>query len=131
MVGGAFVAAACTATYSARAAAGATVGDTDTSPEQFEQCRLVRDIFGNPFRAPPPPPPSVRTWNDGTVLRLATATYEDRVLPAGTFRADRVAVLADALEEAGCRDADLLGHLRGPVPHVRGCFAVDLLLGRS
>jgi hypothetical protein len=40
-------------------------------------------------------------------------------------------VLADALEEVGCTDAGLLGHLRGPGPHVRGCWAVDLLLGRS
>jgi hypothetical protein len=43
----------------------------------------------------------------------------------------RLAVLADALEEAGCADANLLGHLRGPGPHVRGCFALDLLLGKQ
>jgi hypothetical protein len=43
----------------------------------------------------------------------------------------RLAVLADALEEAGCADPDLLGHLRGPGPHVRGCWAVDLLLGKG
>jgi hypothetical protein len=40
------------------------------------------------------------------------------------------AVLADMLEEAGCSDPQLLGHLRSPGPHVRGCFAVDALLGR-
>jgi len=40
-------------------------------------------------------------------------------------------VLADALEEAGCTDADLLGHLRGPGPHVRGCWVLDLLLGKG
>jgi hypothetical protein len=39
-------------------------------------------------------------------------------------------VLADALEEAGCQDADILVHLRGPEPHVRGCWVVDLLLGK-
>jgi hypothetical protein len=37
---------------------------------------------------------------------------------------------ADALEDAGCTDADLLGHLHGPWPHVRGCWAVDLVLGK-
>ena len=40
-------------------------------------------------------------------------------------------VLAKALEEAGCQDQDILGHLRGPGPHVRGCFALDLILGRE
>ena len=44
---------------------------------------------------------------------------------------DRLAVLADALEEAGCDNADLLSHLRGPGPHVRGCWALDLLLGKE
>jgi hypothetical protein len=42
----------------------------------------------------------------------------------------RLAILADMLEEAGCADAELLGHLRGPGPHVRGCGAVDALLGK-
>ena len=42
----------------------------------------------------------------------------------------RLAVLSDALEEAGCAEARLLDHLRGPSPHVRGCWAVDLLLGK-
>jgi hypothetical protein len=44
---------------------------------------------------------------------------------------DRLPVLADALEEAGCTNADILDHLRGPGPHARGCWAVDLLLGKS
>jgi hypothetical protein len=43
----------------------------------------------------------------------------------------RGALLADALEDAGCTDAELLGHLRSPGPHVRGCWAVDLVLGKS
>jgi hypothetical protein len=43
---------------------------------------------------------------------------------------DRMPVLADALEDAGCTDAELLAHLRSPGPHVRGCWAIDLLLGR-
>jgi hypothetical protein len=50
--------------------------------------------------------------------------YEERAF-------DRLPILADALEEAGCAEADLLAHLRGPAPHVRGCWALDLLLGKS
>jgi hypothetical protein len=74
--------------------------------------------------------PAWLAWNSGTVVRLARAAYDDRLLPAGTFLPDRVAVLADALEEAACTNADILGHLRGPGPHVRGCWCVDLLTGR-
>ena len=43
----------------------------------------------------------------------------------------RLPILADALEDAGCGDVDILAHLRGPGPHVRGCWAVDPLLGRE
>jgi hypothetical protein len=92
---------------------------------------LLRDLFGPlPFR-PVTIPPSVRIWNGGTVVRLAEAAYDDRVLPAGTFRPDRVAVLADALEEAGCQEASVLAHLRSPGSHWRGCWAVDLLTNRG
>ena len=66
-----------------------------------------------------------------TAARLASAAYEDRNLPEGTVDLVRLAVLADALEDAGCTDADLLGHLRGPGPHVRGCWAVDLILAKT
>jgi hypothetical protein len=65
------------------------------------------------------------------VVALAQAAYEQRELPAGTLDMARLAVLADALEDAGCTDADLLSHLRGPGPHVRGCWAVDLILGKA
>jgi hypothetical protein len=65
------------------------------------------------------------------VVRLAQAAYEERHLPAGTLDDGRLAVLADALEEAGCTDTDIVGHLRGPGPHVRGCWPVDLCLGKS
>jgi hypothetical protein len=50
---------------------------------------------------------------------------------AGHLDAARLAVLADMLEEAGCPDPPLLGHLRGPGPHVRGCFALDAILGKG
>jgi hypothetical protein len=52
-------------------------------------------------------------------------------LSHGTLNRCRLAVLADALEEAGCADGTLLGHLRGPAEHVRGCFAVDAVLGKE
>ena len=64
------------------------------------------------------------------MLSLAQAAYEDRSLPAGTLDPTRLALLADALEEVGCDNADLLSHLRGPGRHVRGCWPVDLLTGR-
>lgn len=87
------------------------------------------DIFGNPFR-PAAISPAVLTWNDGTIVRLAQAAYEVRHLPEGTLDNTRLLILADALEEAGCTDGDILGHLRGPGPHVRGCWVVDLCLGK-
>ena len=65
------------------------------------------------------------------MVGLAQAAYDERELPSGTLDATRLAVLADALEEAGCPDRTILDHLRGPGPHVRGCWAVDLLLGKS
>jgi hypothetical protein len=65
------------------------------------------------------------------VVQLARAAYENRRLPEGDLDPSHLALLADALEDAGCTDADLLGHLRGPGPHVRGCWAVDLVLGKE
>jgi hypothetical protein len=65
------------------------------------------------------------------VAGIATAAYEARILPSGELDTARLAVLADALEEAGCTDDTLLNHLHGPGPHVRGCWALDLLLGKS
>jgi hypothetical protein len=61
------------------------------------------------------------------VVRLAQATYEERHLPEGTLDNTRLLILADALEEAGCTDTDILCHLRGPGPHVRGCWVADLV----
>jgi len=87
---------------------------------------ILHDIFGNPFRPTALDP----AWRTPTVTALATAAYEDRHLPAGMLDADRLAVLADALEEAGCDNADILDHCRDGGPHVRGCWVVDLLLGK-
>ncbi len=94
-------------------------------------CAILRDLFGPlPFR-PVALPASLRTWSDGTVAKLARGVYDDRELPGGTLERMRLGVLADALEEAGGADPDVLGHLRGPGPHVRGCWAVDLILAKQ
>jgi hypothetical protein len=68
------------------------------------------------------------TWQSPVVIALAEAAYEDRLLPIGHLDPARLAVLADALEEAGAV-GEVLEHLRGPGPHVRGCYLLDLLLG--
>jgi hypothetical protein len=95
------------------------------------QAKLLRDIFGPlPFRRVSIPP-SVRAWQDATVVRLSEASYECRRLPDGTLEPQRLFVLADALEEAGCNDVGILAHLRGGGVHVRGCYVLDLLLGKS
>jgi hypothetical protein len=93
--------------------------------------KLLQDIFGPlPFRAVTIDSAWL-AWNGGTVRRLAAAIYDDRLLPSGHLAPSRLAVLADALEEANCTDASLLAHLRLPGPHVRGCFALDAVLGKS
>src|SRR5262249_39746048 len=86
-------------------------------------CEIIRDIFGNPFR-PSTLNPTVLTCNGGTVPKLAQAIYDGR-----TF--DQLPILADALEEAGCINPDILAHCRQPGVHVRGCWVVDLLLGKE
>jgi len=101
------------------------LADTPSGPERSTQARLLRCVFGNPFRATSLDS-SLRTPD---VLTLAQGAYKERIMPEGTLDATRLAVLADALEEAGARDF-VLDHLRGPGPHVRGCHVVDLLLGK-
>jgi hypothetical protein len=100
--------------------------------EKAAQASLLRDLFGPlPFR-PVAIAPGVLTWRDAVVVRLAQAAYDARQLPAGTLEPERLAVLADALEEAGCADEAILGHLREPgAIHLRGCFVIDLLLGKG
>lgn len=90
----------------------------------------IRDIFGNPFR-PTTIDPSLLAWRDATIPKLAQAAYDERELSSGHLDAKRLAILADALEESGCANEDVLAHLRGPGPHVRGCWVVDLLLGKE
>jgi hypothetical protein len=91
--------------------------------EEAAQADLLRCLLGDPFR-PLALDLAWLAWNSGTIPKLAQAMYDERAF-------GHLPILADALEEAGCEDADLLGHLRGPGPHVRGCWAVDLLLGKG
>jgi hypothetical protein len=113
----------------ARFSAGVGRGPENTCSfsEKPPQAELARCIFGSPFHPVPHIDPTWLAWGGGTVKRLAEAAYEERQLPAGTLDVARLAVLADALEEAGCNDAGLLGHLRSEGPHVRGCWALDLV----
>src|SRR5439155_24569283 len=62
--------------------------------------------------------------NDGTVVKLAQGIYDDRAFA-------RLPILADALEEAGCMDTEILDHCRRAREHVRGCWVLDLLLGKE
>ena len=80
----------------------------------------ARCVFGDPFR------PAVvdRAWLTADVVALATGVYEDRAF-------DRLPILADALQDAGCEDADILEHCRQPGPHARGCWVADALTGRG
>lgn len=104
---------------------GATQGWTDLDPPGI-LAPILREAI-NPFR----PPPGHPTWVTRVTARLAQAAYENRELPSGHLDPARLAVLSDALEEAGCTDADLLSHLRSPGPHVRGCWALDSVLGKG
>jgi hypothetical protein len=83
-----------------------------------KQALLLEDIAG------PDPLPDLSRARTLNVITLAEAIYQER-------RWADLPVLADALEKAGCQDARVLEHLRGPGPHVRGCFVLDLLLGKS
>ena len=100
-----------------------SIAAANSKEEECHQAGLVHDIFGNPFR-PASVNPSWLTWNDGTVVKIAQGIYDDRAF-------DRLPILADALEEAGCHDADILGHCRQPGNHIRGCWVVDLALKKA
>jgi hypothetical protein len=92
---------------------------------------LVRCVFGDPFRPLSPVGPALLNYKGQLIPQLANAAYENRELPEGTLDNGRLAVLADALDEGGVTDEEILSHLRGPGPHVRGCFALDLVLKKK
>jgi hypothetical protein len=90
---------------------------------------LLRDIFG--LLVKPQRIDRIRiNGNERIVQQLAEAAYEERFLPAGHLDPLRLAILADALEEACAADVTVLDHLRCPGPHVRGCWPVDLILAK-
>jgi hypothetical protein len=97
-----------------------TLHYTHLRDREAELPALLREIVGDPFR-----PVAVEPgWQRSTVLGLARGIYEERAF-------ERLPILADALQDAGCEDAGVLAHCRSAAPHVRGCWVVDLLLGRG
>jgi hypothetical protein len=94
---------------------GGTWGD-----EARDLAGIIRDVFGNPFR----PVTFDPAWITSQVLKLAQSIYDERVY-------DRLPILGDALEAAGCDNADILSHCRELGTHVRGCWVVDAILGKS
>jgi len=88
--------------------------------ENHHYATTLRDIFGNPFR----PVTLDSAWRTSTVVQLAQGIYDDRAF-------DRLPILADALQDAGCDNEDILDHCRGSGPHARGCWVVDLVLGKA
>jgi hypothetical protein len=124
--GNAAVAATASSAWEAAVGAVAAVGWLgwewyEEGEEKDRQADLVRDISGplpfRPIRLDP-------SWRTHAVMALATAIYDDR-------RWDDMPVLGDALQEAGCSDAELLAHCHGPAFHARGCWALDLLLNKE
>ena len=102
----------------------APAADCLVAEQQLGQAKLLRDIFSNPFRPSPSLSPAVLGWNDSTVRRIAQTIYEEHDF-------EHLPILADALEDAGCDNADILKHCREPGEHVCGCWVLDLLLGKS
>ncbi len=98
-----------------------------TDSARHAQRDLILDIFGNHALQSPIDAGTLTP----TLNALARAAYDERQLPSRYLDAARLGVLSDALEEAGCTNNDLLTHLRGPGAHVRGCWAVDSVLGRA
>jgi hypothetical protein len=86
------------------------------------QVRLVHEVMGNPFR-PRALGPDWLAWESGVARHLAEGIYQEQAF-------ERMGVLGDALEDAGCTDEVILGHCRGPGEHVRGCWVLDLILDK-
>ncbi len=95
---------------------------TRERPEELPvQVWILRCIFGNPFR----PVTFDPAWNTDTVLTLAKQMYESREFSA-------MPILADALQDAGCTNENVLNHCRDVTAHhVRGCWVVDGILGKK
>jgi hypothetical protein len=94
--------------------------DSSYQHELRHAAHLVRCIFGNPFR----PVTLDSAWRTAAVVQLAQGIYDERAF-------HRMPILADALEDAGCDNADVIAHCRDAGPHARGCWVVDLVLGKA
>jgi hypothetical protein len=94
------------------------------------QHALLAELLGNPFR-PISINPCWLLWNDGTIPKIARAAYDEPDRPGDLLDPTRLSILADALEEAGCDNKGILDHCRSAGNHVRGCWVVDLLLGKE
>jgi hypothetical protein len=105
---------------------GKSLGEWEQEQSEMRERELaitaqqVREIAGNPFW----PAALEPHWRTRDLVAMAELIAEEQAF-------DRLPILADALEEAGCTNADLLDHLRSPVPHLRGCWALDLILGKG
>ena len=95
-------------------------GTVNVAPDALRLSNLLREQLGNPFR----PYAFDHRWRTETVVALASAIEADHAF-------DRMPILADALEDAGCDERPMLDHLRGPGPHARGCWVLDLILNRE
>jgi hypothetical protein len=113
--------------YSAAAALSATQGTEVWKGRLRQQCHLLRDLMDDPFQ----PCVFASGWATPLGLSLAKSIYDAHDPESGHLHNAHLAVLADALEEAGCTYAALLNHLRSQELHVRGCFAVDLVLNKE
>lgn len=95
--------------------------------ESRHQADLMREVVGNPFRRSS----FTASWRTPAAASISQVAYEERSLPGGHLDKACLAVLSDALEEAVCADEAILAHLRSPGPHVRGCWALDTVLGKE
>jgi hypothetical protein len=101
----------------------ANAAGKDVAAERATQAALLRCVVGNPFLPDPARDPAWLAWNCDTVAKLAAAIYDGR-------RFADLPILADALEDAGCSNTAILAHCRSAGEHVRGCWVLDLLMGR-
>ncbi len=112
--------------------AGAEAVSAFDQVEPHRAAALLRDIAGNPFRPVTWTGEQRHAWTCRAhdVLRLARAAYDQRQ-PDDTLDSMRLLILRDALLDADCPEESLLDHLASEGPHVRGCWALDLVLGRD
>jgi hypothetical protein len=120
-------AAVASSHFAALAPAGNAPGDAPGDPliasERIAQAAILVDLFDDLFR-PVTLDPGWLAWNNATIRKLARSIYDER-------RFTDLPILADALEEAGCTDNAILKHCRNGGEHVRGCWVLDLLLGKK